>query len=388
MGFRLDRCGFSVSGAPGTGNVTVGAALADLGDGAPGRTPAQAGSVDGRSYRMLFLDGTAWEESDCVTSLTSTVLARTLVRSSTGALLSLTSAAKGYQVPTADDVGLVLLRTTTLTSSGTWTPTGDAVLYAFELIGGGGGGGAGYRGGTAANREGGGGAAGGAVTIERLPASQIAASCAYTIGAGGTGGVAPTTDSTAGGNGGAGGASSIQVNANLTLYASGGAAGSGGTNGAGGAGGAGYTASTASQSPNQGGAAGAVGAVGNNAATLGATGPGGGGGGGGSTTAAARGGGAGAKSTLYSYGTAPVGAANGGGAVTAGGVGGNGSPPYFGEGGGGGGSAFTAGNVAGAGGAGGIPGGGGGGAGSQVNGTTGGAGGAGARGEIRIYEFG
>lgn len=85
----LDRCKFTVSGTPGTGNVTIGSAVSTF------LTPAQAGGVTGDILPITFVDGTAWEESYCYFDAAAGTLARTLLKSSTGSLLSLTSAAVG-----------------------------------------------------------------------------------------------------------------------------------------------------------------------------------------------------------------------------------------------------------------------------------------------------
>lgn len=88
MAFKyLDHVFFDVDGTPAGGNITVGAAKFGM------RTPADAGYVDGDITIVDIKDGSAWEKSIVVFSITATVLARTLIESSTGSLLSLTSAA-------------------------------------------------------------------------------------------------------------------------------------------------------------------------------------------------------------------------------------------------------------------------------------------------------
>lgn len=81
----LDRVKFNVSGTPGTGNVTIGSAVSTF------QTPAAAGGVTGDILPITFVDGTAWEESYCYFDSAAGTLARTLLRSSTGSLLSLSS---------------------------------------------------------------------------------------------------------------------------------------------------------------------------------------------------------------------------------------------------------------------------------------------------------
>lgn len=85
----LDRVKFNVSGTPGTGNVTIGSAVSTF------QTPSAAGGVTGDILPITFVDGTAWEESYCYFDSAAGTLARTLLKSSTGSLLSLTSAAVG-----------------------------------------------------------------------------------------------------------------------------------------------------------------------------------------------------------------------------------------------------------------------------------------------------
>jgi len=92
----LDRVKFTVSGTPGTGAVTPGSAVSTF------QTPSGAGAVSGDVLPITFVDGTAWEESYCLWN--GTTLTRTLLRSSTGSLLSLTSAAVGGVTLFAQDL--------------------------------------------------------------------------------------------------------------------------------------------------------------------------------------------------------------------------------------------------------------------------------------------
>lgn len=71
----------------GTGTVTLGSAVS------PFQTWGNAGAVDGFVYDYLIEDGTAWEIGYGTYTASGTTLSRTLVASSTGALLSLTGAA-------------------------------------------------------------------------------------------------------------------------------------------------------------------------------------------------------------------------------------------------------------------------------------------------------
>lgn len=89
----------SVSGTPGTGAVTLNAATAGYQSFATVGVPNQA------QVTVLFLDaGNAWELSDCIYTASGTSLARTLKSSSTGSLLSLTSAATASIVDSSADI--------------------------------------------------------------------------------------------------------------------------------------------------------------------------------------------------------------------------------------------------------------------------------------------
>lgn len=104
--FLKNRVGTAVSGTPGTGVVTLGAALTSASSINPAgwRTPATAGVANGDTVRCLFLDANAWEVSNCVYSSTGPTLTRTLIESSTGSLLSLTSAAQVFIAAVAQDI--------------------------------------------------------------------------------------------------------------------------------------------------------------------------------------------------------------------------------------------------------------------------------------------
>lgn len=89
-----DRVYFSTA-TTGTGDITVGSAVAGY------RTPAQASIPDGTTVTLVFEDGTDREESDCVYTASTTTFTRTLVFSTTGALLNLSGSAKAYSVESA-----------------------------------------------------------------------------------------------------------------------------------------------------------------------------------------------------------------------------------------------------------------------------------------------
>ena len=93
---HVDNLKVGVSGTPGTGTATVGAA-------ASGCRGFVAGD-DGKTFSGRWTDGTAWETaSGCLYTHSGTTLARgTLLASSTGSRLSLTSAAVFECSPVAD----------------------------------------------------------------------------------------------------------------------------------------------------------------------------------------------------------------------------------------------------------------------------------------------
>lgn len=87
----LNRMRMSVVGTPGTGSVTLGSAPSGF------RTAAAAGAVNGDKFPYVIEDiGGAWEYGYGTYTSAGTSMARTRIASSTGALLSLTSAAIVY----------------------------------------------------------------------------------------------------------------------------------------------------------------------------------------------------------------------------------------------------------------------------------------------------
>jgi hypothetical protein len=83
----LDHVKMTVSGTPGTGTITLGAGVAGF------QSFAGASAVSGATYPYEARDGDAWEVGWGVYTTAGTTLARTLIASSTGSLISLTSAA-------------------------------------------------------------------------------------------------------------------------------------------------------------------------------------------------------------------------------------------------------------------------------------------------------
>lgn len=84
---HINRVKQAVTGTPGTGTITLGAAAAGF--------RALGASQNGLTFSCLFLDGTAWEiATGCTYTHSGTTLTRgTREDSSTGAAISLTSAA-------------------------------------------------------------------------------------------------------------------------------------------------------------------------------------------------------------------------------------------------------------------------------------------------------
>lgn len=113
----------------GTGTITLGAAVTGF------QTPAAAGAVTGDAGPWLIEDGSAWELFSGVYNSTGPTLTRTLIASSTGALLSLSGSAQVFSVPAATDVvaprtylyGLQMANNATDATNDIDTATGEAV---------------------------------------------------------------------------------------------------------------------------------------------------------------------------------------------------------------------------------------------------------------------
>jgi hypothetical protein len=87
MSNLLNRVKMTVSGTPAAGDVTLGSASTNY------QTFAAAGAAVGDQLEVVFEDGAAWEISTVTYGSGPSLTGRTLIESSTAALLSLTSAA-------------------------------------------------------------------------------------------------------------------------------------------------------------------------------------------------------------------------------------------------------------------------------------------------------
>jgi len=95
----LNRARMTVSGTPGTGDITLNAAVTNY------QTFADAGATNGMNVRYVVEDGTSWEIGSAPYSTTGPALTgRTLVESSSGSLLNLTSSASVFCDAAKEDI--------------------------------------------------------------------------------------------------------------------------------------------------------------------------------------------------------------------------------------------------------------------------------------------
>lgn len=102
---QFDMARMTVSGTPGAGNITLGSAVSGF------QSFAAAGVADGQLISYGALDGTNWEVGRAVYVASGTQLqSRTLYGSSSGSLISLTSAAVVFTTLLAEDLRPALYR--------------------------------------------------------------------------------------------------------------------------------------------------------------------------------------------------------------------------------------------------------------------------------------
>jgi hypothetical protein len=136
----LNLARMSVSGTPGTGDISLGSALTSF------ISFATAGATNGMELTINIVDGNAQAVETCVYSTTGPALTtRSNVKSTTGSLLSLTSAAIVSVVPSAADLtpattaqylantsGL-LLSTDQINASGAYLGLTDGANIAWDM---------------------------------------------------------------------------------------------------------------------------------------------------------------------------------------------------------------------------------------------------------------
>lgn len=104
----FNNVGMTVASAPGTGDISLGSAISDAALGYYDSFSG-AGAANGNAARVRIEDGSAWSIEEVTYSTTGPILTgRTNKKSSTGSLLSLSSAAKVYGIADAEYLGAML----------------------------------------------------------------------------------------------------------------------------------------------------------------------------------------------------------------------------------------------------------------------------------------
>jgi hypothetical protein len=98
----FDRVGMTTS-TTGTGTVTLGSAITDATNGDL-VSFATAGAANGDVVKYTIVDGNAWEIGTGTYTSSGTTLSRTLVKSSSGSLLTLSGSAKVYSNNTVEEI--------------------------------------------------------------------------------------------------------------------------------------------------------------------------------------------------------------------------------------------------------------------------------------------
>lgn len=102
MAKLFDRVGMTTA-TTGTGTVTLGSAITDSTNGDL-VSFATAGAANGDPVKYLITDGNAWEIGTGTYTASGTTLSRTLIKSSTGSLLTLSGSANVYCAGTVAEI--------------------------------------------------------------------------------------------------------------------------------------------------------------------------------------------------------------------------------------------------------------------------------------------
>ena len=132
----IDRVWFNTA-TTGAGTVTIGSPVTGY------QTPAAAGAANGATFSYVITDGNAWELGRGTYNAGAGTVTRSLLSSSTGALLSLSGSATMAFTALAEDLVAMFTppQVTVLSSgSGTYNTPAGALYLVLEMVGGGGGG--------------------------------------------------------------------------------------------------------------------------------------------------------------------------------------------------------------------------------------------------------
>lgn len=123
---RVDRARMATA-TTGAGTVTLGAAVGDAQRGYF-KSFSAAGIADGDQVNYLIIDGTSWELGTGTYTASGTTLSRTLIASSTGALLNLSGTADVSVAFLSNDLALLSGKGSDVASAGTVT-LGDGSYF-------------------------------------------------------------------------------------------------------------------------------------------------------------------------------------------------------------------------------------------------------------------